>query len=241
MKIGLLRKNIFVIFCIVFVFLLMPNLIQNTVLAQSQPSVVAETSVELSKEAVILPQPTVFGEWQYKIDLYTELDTSKTNSLTENNFSYKFNQVGTFVLVYSLYKGYETMQLECILHVIDTAKPVISSNSRILSNYSINSQINVNYQVSDMSSYTSNLTVYLDGNKIHDKYTEPNLTLNKEGTYLLVYEATDASGNVAKNEYIIYVGNTNSNTLFIIFIIGGILLVAAGVVGLLIYKRRKTK
>ena len=127
-------------------------------------------------------------------------------TLTEQTF--KPLEVGEYTAMYTVVKGAEKVQLQKTFYVSDTQKPTIVLQGEQPATGTVGQSMNLPLATVEDNSgaelaYT--VSVYLNGEKT--EIVADLFTPSQEGTYTVVYTATDEAGNTGELSYDIVVTN----------------------------------
>lgn len=161
--------------------------------AESVDYVAENYTIDISDSEVQLPVPDVPNGWAYSIILKRG-ETVLGEQVTE----YLFTQTGEYTLIYSLYdNGSLTNSIleTATLNVVDTQKPTIETNGYD-EEYFVGDTLTIAVAtvVDNVdTNLVASVELYFGTESL--SISENSYTFTKEGEYILIYKAIDASGN----------------------------------------------
>lgn len=172
-------------------------------------------NVPYSPNPTLIAQPTgIPVGWYYTVNLYKAEDTQKAQPLPIVNDAYAYTG-GEYVLEYCLYSADSDIPVGTsevrITAEFDTVKPDMLLNGEYESTYTFNqSLVLLDMTVTDNSNVcTLEVKAYCGENEV--AIQDNAITLDKAGTYKVIYVATDANGNSDSLEYTFTVEQPVSN------------------------------
>ena len=206
---------------------------------------------EYIKGIIYIPRLSLDSGISYYVERFELSDTNFENGERIKTSGLLLANPGSYNLRYVIFSGEETSVILTkivIFKVVDREKPVIDEVT-YLKTYDTGVQLEIkqpnandNHKVSGAVSYK----VFRDSTEITGEIKDGKLLLNKSGSYTIVYTAKDESGNIEEVTYSFNVEGKESNgdnsgcNSSINIGLGTVSILLAGVIVVLLLKRRKT-
>lgn len=225
-------------------------------IAEADEPEVNDSAVELSSSEIYLPQPKVYGKWNYKINVYAGEDTS-AEALAEGVIKYRFTETGTYTLKYTFISGNDEKVKTATLTVRDTTAPRLATVIKPAASYKKGETIEMTVKATDNGPVSAvEISIVRGGKDVTNKvYPGGPLTADKNGNYsvsfdapdkgdyVVVFTATDGAGNKTPLEFKFSVEGGGLSVGAIVGIsVASAVLVAGGIVlTVLLLKKKKEK
>lgn len=178
----------------------------------ADPEIAETAEIELEGAEVYLPQPKVYGEWNYTIDIFSAQDQEMASPLAENVLKYSFRDVGEYVLKYTFVSNGTQIIKTCVLTIRDTTAPKVSAVRKTEKIYQRGEKIGLYVKASDSGQIDQvTMRLYLNGKDVTadekipqqlpntaEKEYGMDLVAEKAGQYKAVVNVADRSGNSAE-------------------------------------------
>ena len=210
--------------------------------------------IELSAERVYAPAP-VSDEYRYTAALYDFSDEDFQNPLAESFESegYVFSGCGRYRVKYSLLPETGAPREETVLlEITDTTGPEITLEGVYAEYYEIGDLLRpIPAVVRDNSGETiqASVSLFLGERELAAELPAEGFPISEKGNYRVVYSASDSRGNPGSYEAVFSVEDPLPEKpaeappanvgLILVCVLVPLALIASGLIGLFVWKRRK--